>query len=59
MKKKDIPITDYPSITEFIDRKMEDFNLSFERCFQSVFRDGRAEDIAEYAKKSIIKSYKY
>ena len=58
MKKRKHTIEDYPSVSEFIDRKMDEFNLSFERCFQHIFREGIAEEVAEYAKQSIIKSYR-
>lgn len=58
MKKKIDSIEDYPTVVEWIDRQSIAFNSLFERCFQKCFREGRAEEVAEYAKQAIIKSYK-
>lgn len=58
MKKFTEKLDTYPHIKEWIDKKMEDFNNSFACCYQSVFRNGLAEEVAEYAKQGIIKSYR-
>ena len=53
MKKKIDSIEDYPTVVEWIDRQSIAFNSLFERCFQKCFREGRAEEVAEYAKQAI------